>query len=509
MIDYAALGQALEILSSSLDAWLWVIPGLVIGLLFGALPGISITMAMALFLPMTLYMDFLPAIIFLTSIFTGAGFGGSVPAVLMNIPGTSSAVATTFDGYPMARMGRHNEALGAALGASVSGALISYTVLFVLIVPLSNLVIKMGPLEMLGIAIWGMLMLGSLTGVSLLRGMIAGIFGVLIGTVGMNTAGYLRGAMDIPELLDGVPKVPALMGLLAASALFSLVNSKYIIESDAGREISASRMIRGLLSILSHKICQLRGTFIGIFIGATPGVGSSVSNLLSYSEAKRTSSDPDSFGKGNVEGVIAAESANSSSEGGSMATMLALGIPGGGATAVLLAAFAMHDVVGGPNFIDKSKDVVYTIILSNLGQCILLFPIGFLFIYVSSSLVRVPMKFLIPAVLTAAVFGAYALDNSAAGPVTLVFFSLVGWVLARYKYPPAAVVVGMLLGGLLENEALKTMQISDGHPSYMLERPAAIIIFVLMTFSLIYTILVRRKKALAQRLSSDTTVTTF
>lgn len=503
MIDSVALNAALTLLSTSLDAWIWVIPGLLIGLVFGALPGISITMAMALFLPMTLYMEFLPAIIFLTSIFTGAGFGGSVPAVLMNIPGTSSAVATTFDGYPMARKGMHNEALGAALGASVTGALVSYLVLFFLIVPLSNVVIKMGPLEMLGITVWGLLMLGSLTGVSLLRGMIAGVFGVLIGTVGMNTAGYLRGTMDIPELLDGVSKVPALMGLLAASALFSLVNSKFIIESDAGRELSAKRMFSGFFSVLQHKLCQIRGTFIGIFIGATPGVGSSVSNLLSYSEAKRTSADPDSFGKGNVEGVIAAESANSSSEGGSMATMLALGIPGGGATAVLLAAFAMHNVVGGPNFIDKSKDVVYTILLSNIGQCLLLFPVGFLFIYFASSLVKVPLRFLIPAVLTAAVFGAYALDNSAAGPVTLVFFAILGWVLARYKYPPAAVVVGMLLGGLVENEALKTMQISDGHAGYIFERPAAMIIFALMLISMALTIRVKMKKSKERRLQGQ------
>ncbi len=500
MIDAVALDTALTLLSTSLDAWIWVIPGLLIGLVFGALPGISITMAMALFLPMTLYMEFLPAIIFLTSIFTGAGFGGSVPAVLMNIPGTSSAVATTFDGYPMARKGMHNEALGAALGASVTGALVSYTVLFFLIVPLSNLVIKMGPLEMLGITVWGLLMLGSLTGVSLLRGMIAGVLGVLIGTVGMNTAGYLRGTMDIPELLDGVSKVPALMGLLAASALFSLVNSKFIIDSDAGRELSAKRMLVGFLSIFKHKVCQIRGTLIGIFIGATPGVGSSVSNLLSYSEAKRNSSDPDSFGKGNIEGVIAAESANSSSEGGSMATMLALGIPGGGATAVLLAAFAMHNVVGGPNFVDKSKDVVYTILLSNVGQCLLLFPVGFLFIYFASSLVKVPLRFLIPAVLTAAVFGAYALDNSSSGPITLVFFAIFGWVLARYKYPPAAVVVGMLLGGLVENEALKTMQISDGHLGYVFERPAAIIIFALMMLSIALTIRVKIKKSKERRL---------
>jgi putative tricarboxylic transport membrane protein len=355
----------------------------------------------------------------------------------------------------------------------------------------------MGPLEMLGIAVWGLLMLGSLTGVSLLRGMIAGCFGVLLGTIGMNTVGYLRGTMGIPELLDGVPTVPALMGLLAASALFGLVNSNFIIESTSGRKLSAPRMLVGFLSVLKHKVVQLRGSAIGVVIGATPGVGSSVSNLLSYAEAKRNSQDPSSFGQGNIEGVIAAESANSSSEGGSMATMLALGIPGGGATAVLLAAFAMHNVVGGPNFIDNSKDIVYVIILSNIGQCLLLFPVGFLFIYITSSLVKVPLRFLIPVVLVAAAFGAYAINGSPAGPVTLCVFAVIGWVLARYKYPPAAVVVGMLLGGLLESEALKTMQLSDGHLGYILERPGAIGIFILIIVSMWLSVRAKRKKMVA------------
>ena len=177
-----------------------------------------------------------------------------------------------------------------------------------------------------------------------------------------------------------------------------------------------------------------------------------------------------------------------------MATMLALGIPGGGATAVLLAAFAMHDVVGGPNLIDKSKDVIYTIILNNVGQCLLLFPVGFLFIYLASTLVKVPLRYLIPVVLVAAAFGAYAIDGSAAGPVALVIFAIIGWILARYKYPPAAVVVGMLLGGLVENEALKTMQISAGHAEYVLERPGAIGIFVVIILSLALTIRARMRR---------------
>ncbi|MPZ12237.1 MAG: hypothetical protein GEU89_18800, partial [Kiloniellaceae bacterium] len=213
MLDLNAIDDALTLLSSSYIAWVYLIPGLLIGLFFGAMPGISITMAMAIFLPLTLYMDFLPAIIFLTSIYTGAGFGGSVPAVLMNIPGTSSAVATTFDGYPMARQGRHNQALGVALAASVVGTLSSYILLLFIIDPVSAVVLKMGPLEMFAIAVWGMLLLGSLAGSSVWRGLLAGVFGVLLGTVGMNTAGFERGTMGVPWLFDGIPTIPAMMGL--------------------------------------------------------------------------------------------------------------------------------------------------------------------------------------------------------------------------------------------------------------------------------------------------------
>ncbi len=316
MIDFGALDAAFALLSSSWTAWVFVLPGLIIGLFFGAMPGISITMAMAIFLPMTLYMDFLPAIIFLTAIYTGAGFGGSVPAVLMNIPGTSSALATTFDGYPMARQGRHNEALGLALTASVLGCLASYILLLVLIAPVSHVVLKMGPLELFVIAVWGLLLLGSLSGNSLPRGLLAGVFGVLLGTIGMNTAGFIRGTMGVPWLLDGIPTIPAMMGLLAASQLLGLINTSYLIEDEGLRKISMSKILAGVKMAVKEPKIIIRGTLIGVIVGSIPGVGSSISNLLSYSEAQRTSEDGESFGKGNPKGVIAAEAANSSSEGG-------------------------------------------------------------------------------------------------------------------------------------------------------------------------------------------------
>jgi putative tricarboxylic transport membrane protein len=484
MIDFPAAGAAIAILAGSLDAWLWVVPGLLIGLVFGAMPGISVSMAMALVLPATLYMDFLPAIIFLTSVYTGAGFGGSVPAVLMNIPGTPSAVATTFDGYPMARAGKHNEALGVALVSSCLGVLVSYIVLFVLVQPMAELVLRIGPFEMAAIAIWGMVLLGSLGGTSLSRGLFAAGLGLLLGTVGMNTAGYLRGTANIPALLDGIPTIPAMVGLLAASQLFGLVNTHFLVEAEEDRKISLRKIIAGGLSTFRYPKTLIRGSFIGVFVGAAPGVGASIANLLSYAEAKRSARDGSSFGKGNPEGVVASESANSSSEGGSMATMLALGIPGGGATAILLAAFAMHNVVGGPRFMDQNRDIVYAIILSNFAQAVLLLFVGTAFVFAASTLVRLPLRFLIPSVLVMATMGSFAMEGSIAGPMTLYAFAVLGWLMASFGYPVAAVVVGLLLGRLIETELLRAWQLAGGDIGEVLNHPWALAIIVLMVLSL-------------------------
>jgi putative tricarboxylic transport membrane protein len=505
VIELDAVSSAITLLSSSWSAWVWVVPGLLVGLFFGAMPGISITMAMAIFLPMTLYMDFLPAIIFLTSIYTGAGFGGSVPAVLMNIPGTSSAVATTFDGYPMARAGRHNEALGIALASSVIGTLSSYVLLLLLIAPVSRIVLKMGPLELFAVAVWGMVLLGSLAGTSLARGLLAGVFGVLLGTIGMNTAGFVRGTMGVPWLLDGIPTIPAMMGLLAASQLLGLINTNYLIEDEASRKISFSKIVGGLRETLNYPTIIARGTAIGVLIGAIPGVGSSISNLLSYSETKRNAPDSETFGQGNPKGVIAAESANSSSEGGAMATMLALGIPGGGATAILLAAFAMHNIVGGPSFIAQNKDIVYAIIFSNFAQAILLMFVGLGFVYIASYVVRVPMRFLIPSVLVVSTFGSYAVSGNSSGPITLFIFSILGWAMVRYNYPVAAAVVGLLLGNLLEDNLLRTYQISGGDFSYALERPFALIIIALMILSMTLSGVAKQRRRRARAAAALTT----
>ncbi len=484
MIDFPAAMEGAAQLFSSPVALAIIIPGLLIGLLFGAVPGLQISMAMAIFLPLTLYMDFMQAMLFLTSIFTGGSFGGSIPAVLMNIPGTSSSIATSFDGYPMSRKGQHNVALGVALGASCIGVLIGYGILFLLIGPISRLVLKMGPAEMAAVILWGITLIGTLSSGSLLKGIISGLVGLLIGTIGYSEAGVTRGTMGSAYLLDGVPAIPAMIGMFAASELFRLVNTRYLVEDEALRTVSARAILVGFRKAISYPWGIIRGSLIGVFIGAVPGVGSSIANLISYLVAKKQDTAPQSFGEGNPAGVVASESANSTSEAGSMATLLALGIPGGGATAVMLAAFAMHNITGGPQFIREETDIVYAIIFANFGQAALLIVLGLLFIPVLANVVKVPMNYLVPSVLALAVFGAFGLTGNMSGPITVMVFSLVGWLFKRFDYSVPAAVVGILLGGMAEESLIYTYQISGGLWTYLFERPTTIVILLLLGISL-------------------------
>lgn len=492
MIDFHAVGQALDLLFQSVGPWIVVPPGLIIGLVFAAIPGLQTSTAMAVFLPGTLYMGFLEAMLFLTSIFTGAMFGGSISAILMNIPGTSSCVATTFDGYPMARKGLHNEALGLALGASCAGSAGGTLLLFLLIQPISIAVLKLGPSEMFIVILWGLTLIGTLRGKFIMRGVLAGVFGLLIATIGMSANSALRGTMGSPYLLDGIPWVPGLIGLFAASELFNIAEKPYLVESEEARRLSFKRIFKGALQSFRYPGILIRGSLIGTLIGAVPGVGSSVANLVSYAETKRRAKDADTFGSGNPKGVIASESANSSSEGGSMATLLALGLPGGGGTAVMLAAFMMHNITGGPRFIREQTDVVYAIIIGMFIEIVLLFIVGILLIHLLSSIVKVPLRYLVPSVLVVSVLGAYALEGNFIGPLTVFIFGALGWVLRRYEYPVAGAAVGLILGKMAEGELLRTYQISGGQFEYLLTRPITLTFIVLLLFSLFWEPLKKR-----------------
>jgi putative tricarboxylic transport membrane protein len=262
------------------------------------------------------------------------------------------------------------------------------------------------------------------------------------------------------------------------------------------------RIISGCLDTFKYPGVLLRGTVIGIVMGIIPGVGSAVANLISYAETKRSAKDSDTFGKGNPKGVIGAEAAVASGEGGSMATMLTLGIPGHGAVAVLLAAFMMHNVVAGPSLIRQHKPMVYALILNNIVEAVALLGVGLGFIYVASNVVRLRTRYIVPVVLILAIMGTYSLDGTISGPITLFVFTLLGAAMVRYKYPVAATVVGLLLGRMLETQAVLSYEIIGGQPAYILHRPGAIAILLIMTASLGMSAWSKRRRRQADKILS-------
>ena len=388
----------------------------------------------------------------------------------------------------MAQAGKQAEALGYALAASVIGQGITYVILLFLVEPIGELAIKLGPPEMCIVALWGLTMIAGLRGRHLTRGLLAGLFGLMLGTIGFSDRGTIRGTMGIEMLLDGIPTIPALVGMFAAAELFSLVKSQYIsADPDAGK-VSLRRILAAAVDTLRYPVVLIRGSLLGAVIGTLPG-GHAVANLLSYSEARRTARDPEKFGTGDPRGVIAAEAGNASSEGGSIATLLALGIPTGGATAIMLTAFDMHNITGGPQFMHDHKDLVYAVILSNFAQILFLIPVGLAFTLAASSVIRIPLRVIIPVVLALAVIGAYALNGNLAGPVTLAIFAVIGWLMQRFEYPVSATVVGLLLAKLTEGAMLRTYQMSGGELGFFLERPAAGVLLLLLIASLLWPVI--------------------
>ena len=498
MIDVHALAAAVHLLGSSWQPWLVVLPGILIGLAVHAVPGLTTSMALAICLPLIPYMDFLQALIFMTAMYAGALFGVAIPAILLNVPGSAAAVGTTFDGFPMAQAGRHNEALGLALAASCVGQMIAYLLLLCLAQPIAAFAIRLGPPEMLMVSLWGMTLIARLRGRHLARGLLAGVFGLLLGTVGLSVRGAARGTFGFDLLLDGIPTVPAIVGLFAAAELFNLVGREYIVDDRTRRQVNAGRILTGMRETFRHPGTLLRGALLGSGIGILPG-GHAIANLLSYSEARRAAKDPERFGTGDPRGIIAAESANASSEGGSMATLLALGIPTGGATAVMLVAFGMHNITGGPAFMRDHADIVYAVILSSLAQVVLLAVVGFGFIFVAGFVVKVRLRLLVPIVLALAVIGSYALAQNMAGPITLAAFAVIGWLMQRFDYPVAAAVVGLLLGRLTEGALLRTYQMSGGDIGFLLTRPIALAILLLLIGSIALPYLRRGRPGLLEK----------
>ena len=459
-----------------------ILGGVLIGVLVGALPGLSSPMAIALLIPFTITLDPVAAIAMMAALYCAGTFGGSITAILINAPGAPPAVATALDGYPMAKNGEPGRALGLAAVSSVLGGIFSLIV-FIFAAPLlAQVALEFGPQEYFGLAIFALSMLATMSGKSSIRNLISGCAGVLIGTIGIHlTTGVERFTFDIPELYEGISFVPVLIGLFAVSELFKQSET---LNSVVDRIHAKALRLPTIEELKKLKYTILRSSGIGTFIGILPAEGSTVAAIMGYNEARRWSKNKDQFGKGSPEGIVGPEAANNSAAGGAMVPTLALGIPGSGSTALILAALIMHGFRPGPYLINETPEFVYAIfgamLIANFGFLV----IGLVGAKFFSLVAFIPKKLLWPAVFIFAMIGSYSFSSSMFDVWIMLGFGVVGYFMNRHGFSAAPLVMGLILGKLVEESFSQSMIIHDNNFFALFDKPIVVFFFILTFLSL-------------------------
>jgi putative tricarboxylic transport membrane protein len=491
MLDFAAIGQGLSLLLE-LNVIVMLVLGLLFGIVTGAIPGFSTPLAISVMLPLTFTMTPLVSIVFLTAVYAGGNFGSSISAILLNIPGSPQAIVTGLDGYPLTRQGRAHEALGTSVAASATGNLIG-SLFLILVMPLIVVVALMfGPPEMFLVGVLGLVVIAALHR-SFLNAMIAGMFGVMVSTIGMTSTGAIRGTHGYFELMDGIPVIPALVGLIGFSELYYMLQKAYVSEvRTPGRDWRGTwqQLMMGYRTTFRYPLALIRSSSIGVLIGALPGAGATISSVVSYNEARRASGSPETFGKGSSEGLVSAESANNASEGGALALMLALGIPGGLATAVLIGALMLQGLVPGPRLFLDEPELVYGVMLAQFLTSVMLLVVGLAVCFYAARIVNVSTAILIPLIAVFSIVGTYAINLLMFDVVLMLMFAGLGILLRRYDYPLIAVVLGLVLGPILDRQLLRVYQtFGEVDLQVFMNRPVSLVLLIILAVSLVPLVL--------------------
>lgn len=480
-----AMLTGLEMLADPFNLGLIVI-GVLIGVCVGALPGLSSPMAVALLLPFTLTLKPVPAISMMAALYCAGTFGGSITAILINAPGAPPAVATAFDGYPMARRGEAGRALGIATISSVTGGIISLIVFLFAAPLLAALALEFQPPEYFALSVFALSMLAAISGKSKTRNLIAGAVGCLIGTVGIHLiTGVERFTFGFPELTDGIHFVPVLIGLFAVGELLQQSQSTNVVYE---RITSVVVKLPGRDDVRRIWKTVLRSAGIGTFIGILPAEGTTVAAIMGYNEAKRWSKTPEEFGEGTPEGIAGPEAANNAATGGAMVPTLALGIPGSGTTAVILAALIAHGLRPGPHLMQQTPEFVYAIFGAMLVANVVFFAVGMLGAKVFSRITLIPRTILWPAVFGFSMIGAYSFASSILDVWVMFTAGVLGFLMLRHGFGPAPLVMGLILGRLVEESLEQSMIIYDNQWWRMMERPICDLLFVLTFLSLTWPV---------------------
>ena len=482
----------------------YVLLGVIIGQFVGAVPGIGPVMAMAIAVPFTFALDPLPAIAFLIGVNKGGLVGGAVPAVLMNTPGTPDAAATALDGYPLAKSGKPLKATKMALFSSVTGDTFSDIVLITVSAPLAVLALKMGPVEVLALMIFAFSVLAGLVGNSLVKGIIAAALGLLFASIGSDPENYTpRLIFGMWDLYDGLPLASVAIGMLAISEILRRL-------SETGGRVSAAINLINTGNpddrrvtwdeYWSCRYVMLRGALTGTALGALPGIGSTAAAFMSYAFTKSASKDPQSFGKGNIKGIAAAESANSAVVGANLIPLLTLGIPGSVGAALIISAFMIHGLQPGPLLFENQGRLVYGLFGAMIMANFMNLCVGQLGLQFWVKVVSAPVSVIFSAAILMCIVGVSMATSGLFGVAIMLIFAVLGYLMASFGYSLVIFIIAFFLGPRLEISVAQSLALTNGDLTQILRYPVALALLIMSVISVVY--LLRRNQAI-QRVEKD------
>lgn len=467
-----------------------VLFGVTLGIVLGSIPGLTADMVIALLVPFTFFFNPLTGIVALMAIAKGGTFGGSIPAILFNMPGTPQATATALDGYPMTKRGEGRKALEMAHYASTSGDLMSDITLLLVAAPLAALALRIGPIEYAMIILFSLVIIATATSRFPVRGMIGIGIGLLIGVVGRDDfLATERLTFGILALEDGIHLVPLLLGLLVLSEAFVQLQH-------GSRDVPPEAKVAPVLAKdQSHVTWRdyrrslptiVRSGLIGTGIGSLPGIGATVGAFLSYEVAKRSSKNPERFGTGELEGVAAPESGNSAVQGANLIPLVTLGIPGNLVAALLLGAFMMHGLTPGPFLMRDQGHLLYALFITLILSNLLMLVVGHFYIKLAVRIQRIPKRTLFPLILMFCTIGAFAVNNREIDILLMFLFGVLGFVLRKVNISVIPVVIAFFLGPLLEGAVRRSLLLSGGDVMIFVQRPIALVFVILTGLVLLY-----------------------
>lgn len=466
--------------------------GVLIGIIIGALPGLTSTMGVALFIPITFSMPPTTGLITLAAVYIGSVYGGSISAILINTPGTPAAIITTLDGYKLTQKGEGSRAIGISTISSFIGGLIGGVSLLFISPLLAKLVLKFGPGEIFFVAVLGLTVIVSLSKENMVNGLIAGFLGILLGTIGTdNLTGAYRYTFDNPSLYEGIPLVPAVIGLYSLGQVFSLVHEarKSIVFDKA---LVKEKVLPTWDDIKKIWKITIKGGIIGTIVGIIPGAGVSIGSMISYNEAKRSHPHPEKFGTGIIEGVAASESGNNGVVGGSLIPLITLGIPGNAVAAVFLGGLMIHGLRPGNTLFTKNINITYPFLIGFIIAHFIMLIAGLSAAKYFARIATFPISALVPVILSLSVIGSYAIRNNYFDVVVALLFGLFGYILKTAKIPLAPLVLGIILGPMAETQLRRALMINGGNPLLLFTSPINVIVSILIVLSLIWPFIKRK-----------------